>query len=546
MEKTGLLVLTNPARITQLLPIIKKHVSETLYIQYLPCKNIFSEILHIDYTWGINRFAQAISNIYIYTSSISDQLDIRVLLTSIKERHIRLHTKKHVEIVIFDQNCSKSQADKFIERYLFSSFITCVIPTDDLELEKTKKYPLHFHGLFFDVNEKKNDKNDVNEKKNDKNDVNEKKNDKKTYKNVVLGGTFDRIHNGHKIFLSEALLRCTEKLTIGVTDQSMLSGKLLWELIEPCSLRMFNLEEFLKDIDSTIKYEIVAINDLYGPTKYDSTFEMIVVSEETKNGADKINELRVKKNLNKLDIHVIKIITDEHHKEHEENKISSSNQRIRLLGTKLYAPRIENKPLKPYIIGLTGGIASGKSSVAEKLKKLGAALVNCDKIAHDLYLPGNKCFDEIVNNFDSTILKSDGFIDRKILGHINQLNKLNEILWPMILEEAKKQINDFNTKGFDIIVMEAAVLIQAKWQHECHEIWTCIIPQKEAIQRIMERNTLTETDAKLRVQAQLNNKDQVDEANVVICTLWSHEITEGQVQKAWNETMAFLNNQQKN
>lgn len=62
----------------------------------------------------------------------------------------------------------------------------------------------------------------------------------------------------------------------------------------------------------------------------------------------------------------------------------------------------------------------------------------------------------------------------------------------------------------------------------------------------MERNTLTETDAKLRVQAQPNNKDQVDEANVVICTLWSHEITEEQVQKAWNETMAFLNNQKKN
>lgn len=62
----------------------------------------------------------------------------------------------------------------------------------------------------------------------------------------------------------------------------------------------------------------------------------------------------------------------------------------------------------------------------------------------------------------------------------------------------------------------------------------------------MERNTLTETDAKLRIQAQPNNKDQVDEANVVICTLWSHEITEEQVQKAWNETMAFLNNQKKN
>ena len=80
----------------------------------------------------------------------------------------------------------------------------------------------------------------------------------------------------------------------------------------------------------------------------------------------------------------------------KESKVSSSNQRIRLLGTKLKAPEIGNKPLKPYIIGLTGGIASGKSSVAEKLQKLGAALVNCDKIAHDLYLPGKKCFDMIV------------------------------------------------------------------------------------------------------------------------------------------------------
>lgn len=60
-----------------------------------------------------------------------------------------------------------------------------------------------------------------------------------------------------------------------------------------------------------------------------------------------------------------------------------------------------------------------------------------------------------------------------------QLSKLNKIVWPIILEETKKQIYDFNAKGFDVIVMEAAVLIQANWQHECHEIWTCIIPQEE-------------------------------------------------------------------
>lgn len=74
--------------------------------------------------------------------------------------------------------------------------------------------------------------------------------------------------------------------------------------------------------------------------------------------------------------------------------------------------------MKPYIIGLTGGIASGKSSVAEKLTKLGVGLVNCDKIAHDLYLPGNTCFDIIFKNFGPSILRSDGFIDRKALGNI--------------------------------------------------------------------------------------------------------------------------------
>lgn len=84
----------------------------------------------------------------------------------------------------------------------------------------------------------------------------------------------------------------------------------------------------------------------------------------------------------------------------------------------MFDQRTEGKPLKPYIIGLTGGIASGKSSVAEKLEKLGAGLVNCDKLAHDLYLPGKDCYHAIIAHFDSSILDSDGFINRKMLGDI--------------------------------------------------------------------------------------------------------------------------------
>lgn len=524
MANTGLLVLTNPAKVIKLLPIIKKHVLKTLYIQYFPEKNIF-----ISGNYAVSssqrtatRYAQTISNIYTDTCAISARLDVRVLLTNIKNPNLSIiNTKKPVEVVIFDQIYSKKEADAFMQDYLANTSMGCSFVTfnDDQRGEKANNaIPRVEEG--------------------------------KTYKSVVLGGTFDRMHIAHKIFLSEAVLRCTSKLTVGVTDTDMLRGKLLWELIEPCYKRILNIKDYLEDIDSTLMYDVVAINDMYGPTKNDPTFEMIVVSEETKRGGEKVNEMRERNGLNKLDVHVVKVVGDEDCKEHEEHKISSSNNRIRLLGTQLRAPRIGNKPLKPYIIGLTGGIASGKSTVADKLEKLGAGLVNCDKIAHDLYLPHNSCYDAILEHFGPTILKSDGFIDRKALGNIvfndtAQLEKLNKLVWPIILEEATKQINDYHTKGFDIIVMEAAVLIQANWQDVCHEIWTCIIPQEEAIKRVIERNGLTEAEAKLRIQAQPSNVEQINEANVVICSFWSHHITQEQVQSAWDEVMAFLREQAK-
>ncbi|XP_012224909.1 bifunctional coenzyme A synthase [Linepithema humile] len=518
MANTGLLVLTNPARVKKLLPVIKNHVLKTLYIQYLPEKNIFAGNYNIAMSQRRSpQYAKNVVDIYMNTSTIASRLDIRVLLTNMKHSgKTIIKTQKPVEIVIFDQLCSKKEADVFIQDCLANmsmdySFITC----DD-------------------------DQDQINNK-----DAEYTTQDVRTYKNVVLGGTFDRLHNGHKILLSEAVLRCTGKLTVGVTDTNMISGKLLWELIQPCNQRISNVKEFLEDIDSSITYDVVPITDMYGPTKEDPSLEMMVVSEETKRGGDKINQLRSQKNLSALDICVVELAADECHNEYEEAKISSSNHRIRLLGTRLRAPRINDKALKPYIIGLTGGIASGKSSVAEKLQNLGAGLVNCDKIAHDLYLPGKDCFHAIIEHFGSSILTSDGFIDRKLLGDIvfnnkEQLEKLNKLIWPLILREAKKEIDVLYAKNNDIIVMEAAVLIQAKWQDVCHEIWTCIIPQNEAIKRIMNRNQLSEEAAKLRIEIQPSNTEQIKEANVVICTLWTHEITLEQVEKAWKELTTAL------
>lgn len=326
-------------------------------------------------------------------------------------------------------------------------------------------------------------------------------------------------------------------------------------MIEPCAKRIEDLRDFLEDVDPLTRYDLVPITDMYGPTGWDASLEMIIVSEETVKGARKVNELRGSKGLDPLEVCVVKLAEDSDHGDHEEKKISSSNRRMRLLGTRLKerpsSPAEEDRPKKPYIIGLTGGIASGKSSVALKLRSLGAALVNCDKIGHDLYEPGQRCFELVVENFGESILKEDGTIDRKALGKIvfgdkRQLEKLNNAVWPAILEEARKQIDRHYHDGSHVIVMEAAVLIQAKWQFVCHEIWTCIIPPEETIRRVIERDSMTETEAKLRIQAQPSNLEQVKQATVVFSTMWSHSVTMQQVQTAWNELNDFLSDAQTN
>ncbi|XP_038045169.1 bifunctional coenzyme A synthase-like, partial [Patiria miniata] len=97
-----------------------------------------------------------------------------------------------------------------------------------------------------------------------------------------------------------------------------------------------------------------------------------------------------------LDVHEISLVEDINHAAHEEAKISSSTQRLGLLGTLLKQPTNKDLPGTPYVIGLTGGIASGKSSVCRRLEGLGAAVIDCDKLGHKAYLPGTQGFRRVL------------------------------------------------------------------------------------------------------------------------------------------------------
>lgn len=226
--------------------------------------------------------------------------------------------------------------------------------------------------------------------------------------------------------------------------------------------------------------------------------QILIVSQETFGGGEKVNEVRTANNLKPLHIHCIDLVESETNEEGKEKKVSSSNQRLDLLGTRLKEP-IEKPhlPKYPYIIGLIGGIASGKSVISQHFEGLGAAVINCDKLAHDIYRPGTECYAKLVEHFGNKIVSdNDKTINRKVLGSIvfankTKLHELNQIVWPFLLVEVKRKIDEIRSnKTHDVVMVEAAVLLQAGWQHEMHEVWSLIVPPERVSFLIKFKNLL--------------------------------------------------------
>ncbi|VDO21553.1 unnamed protein product [Heligmosomoides polygyrus] len=146
------------------------------------------------------------------------------------------------------------------------------------------------------------------------------------YKKVVLGGTFDRLHNGHKVLLSKAALLASECVICGVTHKAMIEKKSLWELIEPIGKRMQAVEDFVADVSDSVVCLAEPIEDPFGPSTRVPDLEAIVVSQETINGGEAVNRVRKEKNMSHLDMITIDLLEsiDEVLK---ETKISSSSRR---------------------------------------------------------------------------------------------------------------------------------------------------------------------------------------------------------------------------
>lgn len=196
-----------------------------------------------------------------------------------------------------------------------------------------------------------------------------------------------------------------------------------------------------------------------------------------------------------------------------------------------------------YIVGLTGGIASGKSTVSAILRDHGAYIIDTDKIAHDIVAPGCSVWKEIVSTFGSEILMPDNSIDRKKLGNMVFHNKilrsrLENITHPRIKESVFQAICRAQMAGYNIIVLDVPLLIEAGWTDIVNEIWVVYVDETTQLSRLQRRNGLTIDEAIARVKSQMPLKNKLRYADVVIDNNGDVENTTVQVTAYWREALA--------
>ena len=199
------------------------------------------------------------------------------------------------------------------------------------------------------------------------------------------------------------------------------------------------------------------------------------------------------------------------------------------------------------IVGLTGGIVSGKSTVALMFKDLGAKIVDADKLGHSVILPHRPAWKKIVKIFGKDILQNDLIIDRKKLGKIvfaNQslLKKLNEITHPEIIKIIKKEIDSAKNKTHSqqkILIIDAALIYEAKIDRLMDKVIVVYIDESEQIKRLIKRNNLSKDEVLQRIKSQMPMKEKIKMADYVIDNSNSLNTTREQVEKTWQELMSL-------
>lgn len=195
-----------------------------------------------------------------------------------------------------------------------------------------------------------------------------------------------------------------------------------------------------------------------------------------------------------------------------------------------------------FVIGLTGGIATGKTLVSETLRDLGATIINADLVGHEAYLPHTETWQAVVDAFGTDILDPEGQIVRPKLGAIvfsdpARLEQLNSIVHPRIYAMISDRIEGLKGDGVSAVVVEAALLIEAGWTPLVDEIWVLTSPIEQVYSRLTGRGMSSE-QARARIESQMPQEERVTHADVVVVNDRGESELRSAVRKQWDQRVA--------
>ena len=191
------------------------------------------------------------------------------------------------------------------------------------------------------------------------------------------------------------------------------------------------------------------------------------------------------------------------------------------------------------VIGLTGGIGTGKSEVARLLRAFGAVVINADQVGHEAYAPNSESWQDVVRTFGKGTLQPNGEIDRRKLGEIvfsdpGQLAKLNEIMHPRMARMVADRVEQLRSQGTEVVVLEAALLFEAGWDSLVDEVWVIDAPVEVLFLRLRARNDLDEAEVQKRIGAQMARGDRRSRADVVVDNSGDIAALRETVSKLWH------------
>lgn len=174
-----------------------------------------------------------------------------------------------------------------------------------------------------------------------------------------------------------------------------------------------------------------------------------------------------------------------------------------------------------YVLGLTGGIATGKSTVAGEFRRLGCPVVDADEVAREIVEPGRPALRQIASAFGSSVIRADGSLDRKALGDIvfndsAKLAQLNAIDHPYLRAAIQDALAAAKATGAPVVVGEIPLLYETHYEAEFDGVAVVTLPPNMQLERLMARDGLTQAQAQARIKAQMPLADKIARADFLI------------------------------